>query len=378
MIEQIRIKNFQAHKSASYTLSPVTTFVGRSDKGKSAILRALRWAVTNAPRGDGFIREGETKCKVGVKVDDHTVLRTRTASKNAYSLDGEELKAFGASTPDVVDEVFMISPASFQGQFDGPFWISLSGGQLADKLNEISDLQLVTKMVSSAGKKVKENKAELKAYESIVENAKTEVAFHEWAIEAKKDLENLEALNNQIKTKQELACKLHKQLYAAQDAMQLLSNPSVADAIKTAHKLQQLEQQLEQLHKQLYAAQDAMQLLSNPSVADAIKTAHKLQQLEQQLEQLHKQLHAAQDANETTKKPSLEPAMSDLLAIIEHCDHLEGLRHLVSVLARAAQVLQNTKEIEVELRLKHSSIKLCPTCEQPLPCRNPPTKLGTT
>lgn len=331
MIEEIRIKNFQAHKSAVYGLSPVTTFVGRSDKGKSAIIRALRWVVTNTPRGTGFVRTGETTCKVGVKVDNHTVMRVRTKSKNTYSLDGEELKAFGADTPDVVDEVFMISPASFQGQFDGPFWLALSGGQLADKLNQIADLQLLTKMVSSAGKKVKDNKAQLKAHESILENAKAEIDFHEWAVEAKVDLERIETLDGMIKAKQE-----------------------------QAHKIEQL----------LHAAQDAQDVLSNPSVADAIKTAHTLRDAAQRVQRMEHSLHTLQEANATTKKPSLQPAKQMAQAIISCNDKVVCLFRLLEDAKQAQHELAHSFAIETELREQYSSIKLCPTCEQPLRCQD--------
>lgn len=335
MIEEIRIKNFQAHESAMYRLSPVTTFVGRSDKGKSAILRALRWVVTNTPRGNGFVREGQSTCKVGVKVDNRIVLRTRATSKNAYTLDGEELKAFGAGTPDVVDEVFAMSPASFQGQFDGPFWLTLSGGQLADKLNQIADLQLLTKMVSSAGKKVKENKTDLKAHESILENAKAEISFHEWAVDAKKDLENLDALYEQIRTKQQ-----------------------------SAHSLQQ----------QLHAVQDAQDVLRNPSVADAIKATETLRDAAQRVQQLQHSLHTLQDADLIAKKPSLEPAMEALEVIIQYRDNVQELHDLVQTVAQASAAVENATAIENELREQHSSIQLCPTCEQPLPCPSPSTK----
>lgn len=327
MIEEIRIKNFQAHSKVKHLLSPVTTFVGRSDKGKSAILRALRWVVTNNPKGTSFVKEGETDCKVGVKVDGRVVLRSRTKSKNSYSLDGEELKAFGAGTPDVVDEVFKISPASFQGQFDGPFWLQLSGGQLADKLNQIADLQLLTKMVSSAGKKVKGSKAELNAYRSVVENAKLEADFHEWAVDAKKELEHLDALEAQYKQNAEAHSKLQQLLHSVQDAQITLSNPSVADAIKAAETLRDAAQRVQQLQRAVYAVQDA---------------------------------------NTVLQKPDVQPAMDDLDEILLYSEKVEDLRALLSQLKQSVNVLEQLKKTESELQKQHSSIKLCPTCKQPL------------
>jgi AAA15 family ATPase/GTPase len=40
-MKKLRIKNFQIHKDLEIEFGPITTIVGPSDIGKSAVLRAL-------------------------------------------------------------------------------------------------------------------------------------------------------------------------------------------------------------------------------------------------------------------------------------------------------------------------------------------------
>jgi exonuclease SbcC len=53
MIDHVAIKNFQSHKNTNidFQRNGVNVIVGTSDQGKSAILRAILWAVNNRPMG---------------------------------------------------------------------------------------------------------------------------------------------------------------------------------------------------------------------------------------------------------------------------------------------------------------------------------------
>ena len=74
MLEKLRIINFQKHEDLTVSFDDrITTIVGPSDVGKSAVLRALRWVLTNQPDGSGFIREGEKNASVVLRVDGRTI-----------------------------------------------------------------------------------------------------------------------------------------------------------------------------------------------------------------------------------------------------------------------------------------------------------------
>src|SRR5579863_8740376 len=100
MITKILIKGFQRHKKISLRLGQgVNTIIGRSNSGKSSVLRALRWLCDNTPRGNKFIHRGSKKASVTIWVDGHKIKRTKGEGVNSYSIDGHVLKAFGAKPP---------------------------------------------------------------------------------------------------------------------------------------------------------------------------------------------------------------------------------------------------------------------------------------
>ena len=100
MLERLRIQNFQSHHKLDIQLDPaVTTLIGPSDVGKSAVLRAFRWLATNRPRGDAFIRDGADRVSVKARVDGQNVTRRRGPAGNEYIVDGASLKALERTCP---------------------------------------------------------------------------------------------------------------------------------------------------------------------------------------------------------------------------------------------------------------------------------------
>ena len=135
MIESITITNFQAHKKFTLELDPkITVVTGKSDAGKSAIYRALRWLCTNRPSGNEFIRWGTDGTRVKLRVDGRTIIRKR-GKGNSYSLDKDSYEAFGSDVPEDIAKLLNLSEVSFQGQFDGPFWFDKTPGEVSRALN---------------------------------------------------------------------------------------------------------------------------------------------------------------------------------------------------------------------------------------------------
>lgn len=160
-IYEVSLRDFQAHRKTRLEFSPgVTTIVGDSDKGKSAILRGLRWALLNDFAGDTFIREGAKSAVVSVwgKEKKQTVfIRRERGTENTYLLEiddaGEkEFASFGQTVPPEIASVLRLSELNFQSQHDAPFWFDLSGGDLSRALNSIVDLSLIDTSLANISK----------------------------------------------------------------------------------------------------------------------------------------------------------------------------------------------------------------------------------
>ena len=156
MITRIRIRNFQSHAKTELKLEQVTSIVGSTDAGKSAVVRALRWALLNQPNGTAFIRKGKTKAFVEVIVDDVKVKRERGKQLNQYTTSFGDFKALGGKVPEDLTTLFGVSDLNFQGQHDSPFWFTASAGQVAKNLNAIVDLDIIDKIVDRARSSVRE------------------------------------------------------------------------------------------------------------------------------------------------------------------------------------------------------------------------------
>ncbi len=150
MIERIELNNFQSHKQTVLEMDPgVNIIIGSSDSGKSAIIRAISWVVTNTPLGDAFIRYGSegTQIKITLSKGD-TITREKTKSKNKYTLFSyavEEcvFEGFGQTVPAEIDSVLNFSNINIQYQMDSPFLISETSGEISKYLNKIVNLDSI-------------------------------------------------------------------------------------------------------------------------------------------------------------------------------------------------------------------------------------------
>ncbi len=193
MLKRLLIKNFQAHKKLELTFAPgVTTIVGPSDVGKSAVIRALTWIMTNRPGGVEFIREGARSTTVELEVDGHTILRERSKSVNRYVLDGQEFKAFGTEPPQEVLDVLNLASINFQAQHDSPFWFCETPGEISRQLNEIVNLSVIDSTLANLDRERREAMARVKVLEQEVEGAAQLRSGLAWAKQAADDLAEAE------------------------------------------------------------------------------------------------------------------------------------------------------------------------------------------
>jgi exonuclease SbcC len=158
--KKLTIKNFQSHIHTELVFHPgLNVFVGPSDSGKSAILRALRWLLFNTPRGTDFIRVGSDRCEVILELSDGTIIRRirNHHSINRYQLEriGEEpqvFEGFGSEVPLEIVQAHQITPLRLEQrdiylqvghQLEGPFLLSESSGVKAKTIGLVSGAHLI-------------------------------------------------------------------------------------------------------------------------------------------------------------------------------------------------------------------------------------------
>lgn len=223
MIEKLYIKNFQRHAKSKINLDQVTTIVGRSDSGKSSVIRALRWVMLNQPRGADFVKHGEDDCAVRVVIDEKDVVRRKTKKANEYEMLGRDFVAFGANVPEPIADFLAVDELNFQDQHDPPFWLSLSAGEVSKRINEIVDLSIVDETLQRSKSRQKKAKDKVAAVQTNFEDLKKKCEDLEWTVECNEDLKAIEYLRKEANDLIEQSGKLTGDIVRLEGTRELIA-----------------------------------------------------------------------------------------------------------------------------------------------------------
>jgi len=166
----MEIVNFQAHKDLKIEFGKtITSIVGPSDRGKSSILRALIWCLTNRPGGDSFIRYGANGCSVSLFIGDNKIERVKSQKQNSYFLNNKEFKAIRTDIPSEISKILNVDENNIQQQHDPVFWFSNTAGDVGKKLNQIVNLDIIDFTLGEIQSQQKEARTELQVIASLLE-----------------------------------------------------------------------------------------------------------------------------------------------------------------------------------------------------------------
>lgn len=159
MLKKLQIINFQSHENTTLDFhNGVNSIVGKTDSGKSSILRALHWVLFNIPSGDSFKRHNTDETTVILTLDDGNVITRIKGKENLYKLNATVFKAFGSKVPIEIQKVLNFKTVNFQNQFDSHFLLSDSAGIVASHFNIIANLEVIEiaeQNIKSAVRKIK-------------------------------------------------------------------------------------------------------------------------------------------------------------------------------------------------------------------------------
>lgn len=167
MLKSLKIQNFQSHRITALDFCKgINVIVGKSQAGKTAILRALNWVVNNRPSGFAFKNSSERAkmVKVELELDEGAVIALRKTSTAAtYTLqtsDGKIKKysKFSQNVPAEISETINMRDINFQEQLEGPFLVTSSAGAIAKVINRITNAEAVDAWVSQLTSEINETK----------------------------------------------------------------------------------------------------------------------------------------------------------------------------------------------------------------------------
>ena len=205
MITQLALSNFQCYSKLALELHPhFNVFVGESNAGKTAILRALRLLFYNQPRGLYLVRKGASELSVECITDTgHTLKRTRGKKVNSYAVDDEVYKNFGVHVPEEVTRTLGIASsellsdiynAGFAGQLDGPFLLNITDSQKGKILTSLSDVSEVDQVLSEVRAERRKSKTTTDKLLQDLEEVEAQQSTFAWVPSAQAKVAKLETI----------------------------------------------------------------------------------------------------------------------------------------------------------------------------------------
>lgn len=338
MLEKITLKNFQAHKSLEIEFSnTVTTIVGPSDVGKSAIIRAIQLASLNEPAGDAYIKEGAKQTIVELEFEKGKVKRVRGKGENSYSLNEQEYNAFGNAVPEPIQKALNISKLNFQSQHDAPFWFSETAGEVSRQLNSIINLDIIDTTLANIASSVRKQKTTKEVIEQRIKDL----------ILQRKSLKYIKELNSDFKQ------------------IETLSGQKEETALKRAT--------IDELYKGATKYRTAIKSLLDLIVdgKNAVLKGDSYSKLQKKVNNLRKLLGDYKEYKEVSEFRPLLP--QNLQNFIPTIDNINKRTVLLSGLIRKAEQWEGeiekytTETKKLKKQLKDEMDGICPLCNQPLP-----------
>ena len=204
MIKSLKVKNFQSHKKTFLKFNKgLNVISGKSDSGKSAIKRIIRWITDNKPSGDSFRSHWGGTVSVILKTDKNVIKKVRKKS-NTYYLNNKKFASCGRDIPNEIKNAIRISDIGIQNQFDPPFLFSLSGGEISKFINKIVDIEIIDTSISNINRMIKKEKDDYKRIKTLLLQKKEEQKRYSWVKEGECLLIDLESCDVLIKSKKTL------------------------------------------------------------------------------------------------------------------------------------------------------------------------------
>lgn len=214
-IKEITIKNFQSHELTHLVFDAgVNTLTGASDSGKTAIIRAISWALFNDLTGDYYVRKGTNDSSVKIVFSDQfTILRGRKGNKNYYDItlpDGKtkHYEGIGSKVPPEIYEYTGIKKINLDdrneialniaSQLESPFLLSESPGYKSTALGKLAGVDIVDNAHAKLRRDIYGLQSKHKLY--LDEKAKEEKLLEEFSdLEyAEKKLQTIKELRNHL------------------------------------------------------------------------------------------------------------------------------------------------------------------------------------
>ena len=242
MITDLEIANFQSHEYTALEFVPGTNVIlGNSDTGKSSIIRAINWAVSNRPSGDSF-RANFTKkdTEISIAFGEDYVSRKKGKGINGYSTGQDDYKALRTDVPDGVKAITRMEEVNIQPQYKSYFLLDETPGNVAKAFNSVSGLEKMDAALKNINSKVRATSSALAINLKEAVSIEEQIEELNWIADAEKILTQIENMERKLSEKKEKIRNLQlvlQNIFDLEEKLTALPDMSALPAIETIHAL---------------------------------------------------------------------------------------------------------------------------------------------
>lgn len=395
---EIEVRNFQSVEHATLKVEGFTALVGRSNIGKTALVRAVKAALTGAPVAS-FVRHGKAclrktkkaktcKCftSVHLKSEGFDLLWEKGDAINRYTFNGQIYDKAEKGTPEFLSPAFLPIKVGDQqtllqisDQFSAIFLLNQTGGTVADVLSDVAQLDRINTAARLCERDRKEAVSTRKVREKDVADLEGKLASFDGLDQAAAQAKAVEAKLAEVEQKQKEVERINRFLslgVALAQRVKVLevgvATPVPDDAPVRRHQFQltRLETWVQSLTQAMNAVQrlSPVEAVSLPGKAPLAAKAAVFDRLNQ----WHGRLVGFRDFFNSMKPVETLPALvaPGFREKQAQMDRLTGLAYRLAALEAAVSRLETQyKAAEVEAEEAHAEVEalgVCPLCVRPL------------
>jgi len=400
---EVEVENFQSVEKVRFKIDGFTALVGRSNIGKSALVRAIQSALTGAS-GTDFVRHGsscERRLKENKKCKCQTTVRLRTPRIELVWEKGDAVNRYTITRPGQApvpyDKVDRGTPDFLQPdfapvkigdssnliqvseQFSPIFLLNTSGSVVADVLSDVARLDAINEATRLVTKDRKEASSTRTVRERDVGELARDLTAYDGLDLCVADVQRIEAKHADILARQ---AEFHEVQRMARHMEVLIPSilaihetlkpklPNIETVTKTWERFDknfEFERELAQ-RSEAVGELEAVEQVDLPSLDKILENLKWFQQVDQCLRRfvVFKQDFERARALSAAKDPDPEgarTALERLRVVAGLLTRYEALTTSITTLEVQAQTADQEAEAVLE-ELKE--LGMCPTCAQPV------------
>ncbi len=351
MISYLKIKNFQKHKNLELSFTEgLNTIVGSSSKGKSGIVKAIKWLYLNTPAGLTFKNKF---AKGPVEITDGKLTHFRNTSKHYYELNGNTYSALNREVPQDIKDYCNLSPLNFLNQHEPYYFIStLTKTQRSGLLLELVGLGEINSIKNNIREDLNEINNNIRYINKELESVDEGIKSLEFIKDVESRINWLDKTKSTITTLERKADLLHKLIRLQSNVVDLPSDSRLQSLRDNFNNIENKAAKIGLIIKILNVKE-----IQVPSIKHLTKLKDDLYLLYAKLDILK----AILDIEEISI-PDITDIQNSLLASFNYVRRAKILEDILNVSSQISEMETRINKFKDEKIEAAKFLKFCPAC----------------